>query len=140
MDKWSILADVTGISLSTVHSESCQGEAEDSGSVSGSEEHEEITQRPSQEEIRETMNQLKHNALGEGDLTAEMLKLREEAIVHWLTRLSCRMWHSEEVHEAWLKQIVIPLHKRVYDVYDKFRGMALLSVPGKVRFLSNDSL
>ena len=108
--------------------------------MSGGEDHEqEITQVPSQEEIRETMNR-HNNGLGEGSLTAEMLKLREESIVQWLTHFSCRMWHSEEVHEAWLKQIVDPLHKRVYDVYDKFRGMALLSVPGKVRFLSNDSL
>ena len=89
---------------------------------------------PSQQEIREAINQLKQNkAPGVDEITAEMLKLGGELVVHWLTRLSCRVWHSEKVPDDWLKQIVVPLHKKgAYDVCDNFRGIALLSVPGKV--------
>ena len=62
-----------------------------------------------------------------------MLKLGGEPIVKWLTRLSHKIWHSEEVPKDWRKQLVIPLHKKgAYDDCDNFRGIALLSVPGKV--------
>ena len=75
---------------------------------------------PSQEEIREAINQRKQNkAPGVDEITAEMLKLGGEPVVHWLTRLSCRVWHSENVPDDWLKQIVVPLHKKgAYDVCD----------------------
>ena len=37
------------------------------------------------------------------------------------------------VPENWLKQILVPLYKKgAYDVCDNFRGIALLSIPGKV--------
>ena len=83
---------------------SCQGEGEDSGSVPGGEEQEEdIAQEPNQEEIWEAINQLNHNkAPGEDEITVEMLKLGGESFVQWLTRLPCRIWHSEEVPEDWL--------------------------------------
>ena len=58
---------------------------------------------------------------------------RGEPIVKWLTRLSHSIWQSEEVPKDWRKQLVIPLHKKgAYDDCDNFRGIALLSVPGKV--------
>ena len=60
---------------------------------------------------------------GVDEITAEMLKLGGEPVVHWLTCLSCRVWHSEKVPDDWLKQIVVPLHKKgAYDVCDNFRG------------------
>ena len=56
-----------------------------------------------------------------------------EPIIKWLTQLSHSIWHSEEVPKDWRKQLVIPLHKKgTYDDCDNFRGIALLSVPGKV--------
>ena len=33
----------------------------------------------------------------------------------------------------WMKQIIVPLHKRgAYNECDNFRGIALFSIPGKV--------
>ena len=89
---------------------------------------------PSEEEIREAIGQLKNNkAPGEDGITAEMLKLGGEPIVEWLTQLSQSIWQSEEIPVDWQKQLIIPLHKRgSYDECDNFRGIALLSVPGKV--------
>ena len=54
-------------------------------------------------------------------------------MVQWLTRLSQQIWLSEEVPANWRTQLIVPLHKKgSYDDCDNFRGIALLSVPGKV--------
>ena len=89
---------------------------------------------PSEEEIREAIRQLKNNkAPGEDEVAAEMLKLGGKPVVQWLTWLSQSIWQSEEVPVDWRKQLTIPLHKKgAYDDCDNFRGIALLSVPGKV--------
>ena len=43
------------------------------------------------------------------------------------------MWDSEDAPPDWVKQLMIPLHKKgAFDRCDKFRGIALLSVSGKV--------
>ena len=43
------------------------------------------------------------------------------------------VWQSESVPEDWVKQLTIPLHKKgAHDHCDNFRGIALLSIPGKV--------
>ena len=66
-------------------------------------------------------------------ITAELLKLGKETVVQWLTRLAASIWHSETVLEDWVKQLTIPLHKKgAHNHCDNFRGIALLSVPGKV--------
>ena len=50
-----------------------------------------------------------------------------------MTQLAASIWHSESVPENWVKQLTIPLHKKgAHEHCDKFRGIALLSVPGKV--------
>ena len=106
----------------------------DSGKVNNLIGNEELACVPTEEEIREAIAQLKNNkAPGEDQITGEMLKLGGEPIVQWLTRLACSIWQSEKIPEDWQKQLVIPLHKKgAYDDCDNFRGIALLSVPGKV--------
>ena len=102
----NVPTEITETSLDMACSRSCQGEGADSSSGPGAEEQEEdLALEPSQQEIREAINQLKQNkAPGVDEITAEMLKLGGEPIVHWLTRLSCRVWHSEKVPDDWLKQ------------------------------------
>ena len=89
---------------------------------------------PSEEEIREAISLLKDKkASGEDEITAEMVKLGGEPVVQWLMWLSQSIWQSEEVPVDWRKQLTILLHKKgAYDNCDNFRGIALLSVPGKV--------
>ena len=54
-------------------------------------------------------------------------------VVQWFTELVTRVWDSEYVPSDWVKQLTIPLHKKgAFDWRDNFRGIALLSVPGKV--------
>ena len=47
--------------------------------------------------------------------------------------MATAVWEEERVPENWVKQLTIPLHKKgsVQDC-DNYRGIALLSVPGKV--------
>ena len=62
-----------------------------------------------------------------------MLTLGGEPIEERFTQLSQSIWQSEEIPMDWQKQLITPLHKRgSYDECDNFRGIALLSVPGKV--------
>ena len=101
----------------------------------------ELSCPPTEEEIAKAINQLKNNkATGADEITAELLKLGGGVMVQWLTQLSQLVWLREEVPVDWRTQLTIPLHKKgSYDGCDNFRGIALLSVPGKVfcRFLQN---
>ena len=101
----------------------------------------ELSCPPTEEEIAKAINQLKNNkAPGACEITAELLKLGGGVMVQWLTQLSQLVWLREEVPVDWRTQLTIPLHKKgSYDDCDNFRGIALLSVPGKVfcRFLQN---
>ena len=93
-----------------------------------------LIQEPSEDEVREAILQLKNNkAPGVDGITAELLKLGGEAIVEEMTRIAGSIWRSERIPEDWLMQITIPVYKKgAHDICDKFRGIALLSVPGKV--------
>ena len=103
----------------------------------------ELSCPPTEEEIAKAINQLKNNkAPGADEITAELLKLGGGVMVQWLTQLSQLVWLREEVPVDWRTQLTIPLHKKgSYDDCDNFRGIALLSVPGKVfcRFLSEQN-
>ena len=70
---------------------------------------------------------------GGDEITAELLKLGGEVVVQWLVSLASSVWESEKIPEDWVKQLTIPLHKKgSYQECDNYRGIALLSVPGKV--------
>ena len=93
-----------------------------------------LIQEPSEDEVREAILQLKNNkAPGDDGITAELLKLGGETIVEEMTRIAVSIWRSERIPEDWLMQITIPVYKKgAHDICDNFRGIALLSVPGKV--------
>ena len=72
-------------------------------------------------------------APGADDISAELLKLWGEKVVQWLTHLAKAVWEEEKVPEDWVKKLTIPLHEKdSFDECDNFRGIAFLSVPGKV--------
>ena len=90
---------------------------------------------PREDEICAAIKLLKNGkAPGVDKITAELLKLGEETVVQWLTQLAViSIWQSESVPEDCVKQLTIPLHKKgAHDHCDNFRGIALLSIPGKV--------
>jgi hypothetical protein len=73
-----------------------------------------------------------HKAAGEDGIVAELL--RYPICITWLTRLIQGIWSSRALPKAWQDAICVPLYKgrgRADDC-DNFRGIMLLSVPGKV--------
>ena len=89
---------------------------------------------PTEEEVAAAVRTLKNGKAPGGDeITAELLKLGGAAVVQSLTHLAALVWESETVPADWMKQLTVPLHKKgpTKDC-DNYRGIALLSVPGKV--------
>ena len=89
---------------------------------------------PTEEEVAAAVRTLKNGKAPGGDeITAELLKLGGAAVVQSLTHLATLVWESETVPADWLKQLTVPLHKKgpTKDC-ENYRGIALLSVPGKV--------
>ena len=93
-----------------------------------------ITCVPNEEEVRTALKLMKNGrAPGADGISAELLKLGGDTVVQWLLHLATVVWEEERVPEDWVKQLTIPLHKKgsMQDC-DNYRGIALLSVPGKV--------
>ena len=115
--------------LDTISKARPQGAGGDNGDES-------LCCEPREDEIRAAIKLLKNGkAPGVDKITAELLKFGEETLVQWLTQLhvAVSIWQSESVPEDWVKQLTIPLHKKgAHDHCDNFRGIALLSIPGKI--------
>ena len=90
------------------------------------------TEKISVEEVRECIRRLKNRkAPGICGITGEMLKAGGDVVVQWLHRISCVAWGSGTVPADWRK--VVPVHKKGSRTQCKnYRGISLLSVPGKV--------
>ena len=96
----------------------------------------ELVAEPDEEEVRLAISQLQSGQYpGEDSITAEVLKLGGDTVVKWLVSPFKSIRETEQVPQDWHSQITIPLHKKgAADVCDNYRGIALLSVPGKVLF------
>ena len=81
-------------------------------------------------ELTEVVKQL-HS--GNAEIRPEMLKALGVEVLSWLTCLINIAWKSGAVPKEWQTRVVVPLFKK-WDqrVYANFRGITLLSVPGKV--------
>ena len=95
---------------------------------------ESLTEAPSEEEIRSALDMMKTGrAPGADGIPVELLKLGGDTVVQRLLSLASVVWEQEKVPEDWTKQLDIPLHKKgSFQDCDNYRGIALLSVPGKV--------
>ena len=84
------------------------------------------------EEISKAIQSLKRGrAPGKAKITAELLGGKE--VAHSLVHLAVLVWESESVPADWLKQLTVPLYKKgPSQNCDNYRGIALLSVTGKV--------
>ena len=58
-------------------------------------------------------------------------------MIDWLWELLREVWRTKQVPQEWKNAILIPLHKKQSrKACDNYRGIALLSVPGKVQSLT----
>ena len=92
------------------------------------------TEKISVEEVCECIRRLKNRkAPGICGIAGEMLKAGGDVIVQWLHRIFCMAWGSGTVPADWRKAQLVPVHKKESRTQCKnYRGISLLSVPGKV--------
>ncbi|XP_065570261.1 uncharacterized protein LOC136033440 [Artemia franciscana] len=86
-------------------------------------------------EIGHAVKRLKNNkAAGICGLNSELLKYGGPAILLFLHTLFSTIWQTDIIPEDWRKGVMIPLWKRKGSRSDfsNFRGITLLSVPGKL--------
>ena len=94
-------------------------------------ERENVTRK----EIRRAVKKLKVGKAPRSDgIRAEMLKYGEEKIINILIRICQMAWEVGKVPEDWTLAVIVPLYKGkgCRDVCASYRGISLLSIPGKV--------
>jgi hypothetical protein len=85
-------------------------------------------------EVEEAVNRLKNGkASGEDGITNEMLKRGGPAVVEWLVHLFNLCMVVGGAPLEWRSAIIVPLFKGKGDKkeYKNYRGISLLSMPGK---------
>ena len=90
---------------------------------------------PSLAEVREAVARLRGGgAPGVCNISAELLKAGGEAMIHGLHTVLTAVWHSGTVPPDWKRGLVVPIWKGKGSRQDccNYRGITLLSVPGKV--------
>ena len=90
--------------------------------------------RPSRTEIRKAIKALKNNkAPGPDGVPAEALKASIQVSTEMLYELFGKIWISEVVPKDWTCSHIVKLPKKgTLDQCKNYRGISLLSVPGKV--------
>ena len=89
---------------------------------------------PSLEEVQSMIQKLKsHRAAGVDEIAAEILKWGGDSVCSWLHRIITATWESEVAPADWKKALIVPVFKSGdASVLDNYRGISLLSIPGKV--------
>lgn len=88
-----------------------------------------------EKEVRLALKKLKNGkAVGVDDIAAEMLKGGGNAVIEWLLRLFNVCMNSGKVPLDWKSAIIVPIYKGKGEKKEckNFRGISLLSIPGKV--------
>ena len=88
-----------------------------------------------EDEVRKAVKKLKKGkSPGIDGITSEMLKYGGDSIIKWLTRVCMVCLMKGEVPLDWKRAIVVPFYKGKGDRNEckNFRGISLLSIPGKV--------
>lgn len=86
------------------------------------------------EEVRCVIRNLKNGkAAGSDDIRAEMIKNSGEIGISWLYDIIELAWETGKVPDDWAKAVIVPIYKKG-DKKDcgNYRGISLLSVPGKI--------
>ena len=92
------------------------------------------TAEVTREEVEHAVNHKLKNgkAVGSDEIAAEVVKSGGQTMIDWLWELLKEVWKTEQVPQEWKNATLIPLYKKDQKVCSKYRGIALLSIPGKV--------
>ena len=90
--------------------------------------------KPTREEIRKAIKQLKNGkAAGTDEIAAAALKVDPEMLAEMLYGLFDKIWEEEEIPLEWKEGLLIKIPKKGdLGLCSNYRGITLLSVPGKV--------
>ena len=96
------------------------------------------TPEVTREEVERAVKRLRNGkAADEDGIVPELLKNGGTSLVDWLWELLLEVWKTGQVPEEWKRAMLVPLHKkRDRKICDNYRGISLLSVPGKVLSLA----
>ncbi len=84
-------------------------------------------------EMDSSITQAEVKALRMDEIRPEYLKCLDVVGLSWLTRLCSIAWWSGRVPLVWQTGVVVPLYKKGdRRVCSNYRGITLLSLPGKV--------
>ena len=87
------------------------------------------------DDVRKAVKKLKNGkSPGIDGVTSEMLRYGGESIIEWLTRVCVVCLAEGRVPVEWKRAIVLPIYKGKGDRNEckNYRGISLLSIPGKV--------
>ena len=87
------------------------------------------------EDARKTVKKLKGGkSPGVDGITSEILKFGGECLLEWLRRICNVCILEEKVPNDWMRAIIAPKYKGKGDRIEckNYRGISLLSIPGKV--------
>ena len=89
---------------------------------------------PSLEEVMKAIKKMSSGkAPGIDNIHAEMLKVEPEEAARRLKKILDKVWKEEEVPNDWKKGVIMKLPKKGdRSVCDNWRGVTLLSIPGKI--------
>ncbi len=73
-------------------------------------------------------------AAGIDGITPEMVKHGGDAVVEWMSVICDLAWRQGEIPDEWKNAVIVPLYKGKgnKDECTNYRGISLLSVPGKL--------
>ena len=95
---------------------------------------EELDSPPTMEEVFQAITQMKcQRAAGRDGIPAELLIHGGDKVAAELLTLFSEIWSSEQIPKEWVDAVIVPIPKKG-DVRHcgNWRGISLLSVPGKV--------
>ena len=86
-------------------------------------------------EVKEAVESLKNGkAAGHDEISPELLKCMGKLGLRWLQRVCLKAWESGVAPEDWKVSTIVPIYKGKGDILEccNYRGISLLSLPGKV--------
>ena len=98
------------------------------------EDHSETDMTQLTGEVEQAVKKLQNGrAAGEDEVVAEMLKNGGEVMIDWLLEILQEVWRTKQLPSEWKKSIRVSMHKKKdRKVCNNYRGISLLSIPGKV--------
>ena len=109
-------------------------DAASTAAVAAGEPNDDLSLPPAMGEIQAAVDKLKnHKAAGVCRILPEMMKYGGEAVTKWLHHIIAQVWITGVAPADWKKALIVPVLKKGNPAeLDNYRGISLLSIPGKV--------